>query len=296
VPRISMFLATRGTVDRYRRSFRQRMLAPILLGVRSFREVILNALTERGHLIYCRLPEGNFFIDPSDRVIGSWLMWHKGWQREELEQAIGLLAKAKRLPNDAVFVDAGANIGTQTVYAMRTGHFASAVAFEPEPRNIELLSMNMAANALAGKVIVLAKALGASEGQAVLHLHPRNKGAHSISGKPSLDGTQWVNVPVTRLDDALSALSIPSSQLGLIWIDVEGSEFDVLRGLGDLVGQVPLVIEYSPDRFTSSDDASFRQLLKHNYSTLHLLGPAPSGALTIDALDRIKTITDILLL
>ena len=295
MPEISILLAARGAVDRYRRSLRQRMLAPILLGIRSFREVVLNALAERGHLIYCRLPEGNFFIDPSDRVIGSWLMWHQGWQREELDQAIGFLTKARPLPKDAVFVDAGANIGTHTVYAMRTGHFARAVAFEPEPRNAELLMMNMAANGLASKVIVLAKALGAHEGQTVLHLHPRNKGAHAIGSNPSADGTQWASVPLTRLDGALSALSIDPARIGLIWIDVEGSEFDLLRGLGDLVGQVPLVIEYSPDRFSSSDDESFRRLLKDHYASFHRLGTDPSGALPTAALDGIQTITDILL-
>src|SRR5262249_58355950 len=116
------------------------------VGRRSFRETVLNALAARGHLIYCRLPEGCFFVDPSDRVVASWLMWHGAWQRAEIEQAATILAKAGRLPQQAVFVDAGANIGTQTVYALRSGHFARAVAFEPEPGNAQLLAMNVAAN------------------------------------------------------------------------------------------------------------------------------------------------------
>jgi FkbM family methyltransferase len=285
----------RGAAGRFRRSLRQRLLTPVMVGTRSFREAILNALAARGHLIYCRLPEGNFFVDPSDRVIGSWLMWHGRWQREEIEQAVGILAKAGRLPADAVFVDAGANIGTQTAYAMRLGHFARGIAFEPEPRNAELLTMNMAANGLATKVTVVAKALGAAEGEAVLHLHPRNKGAHAIGQAPSLDGTESVTVPVTRMDNALAALGVTPAQIGMIWVDVEGAEFDVLRGIGDLVGNAPLAIEYSPDRFSSQDGIAFRASLKANYNNLHRLGPDGGEVLGIDALDRITSITDILL-
>jgi FkbM family methyltransferase len=288
--------AARGAAGRFRRSLRQRLLTPVMLGVRSFRETILNALAARGHLVYCRLPEGNFFVDPSDRVIGSWLMWHGRWQREEIEQAVTHLVRAGRMPKDAVFVDAGANIGTQTAYAMRMGSFARAVAFEPEPRNAELLRMNMAANGLQEKVAVVAKALGAAEGQATLHLHPRNKGAHAIGAPPSLDGTEQVTVPLTRLDSALATLGIAPSQIGMIWIDVEGAEFDVLRGIGDLVGQVPLAIEYSPDRFSSGDGRTFRDALKANYTTLHRLGPNEDGqAHPIAELDRIASITDILI-
>ncbi len=289
VPEKSAFQTARGAAGRFRRSLRQRLLTPVMVGVRSFREAVLNALGARGHLIYCRLPEGNFFVDPSDRVIGSWLMWHDRWQREEIEQAVAVLGKAGRLPPDAVFIDAGANIGTQTAYAMRLGKFARGVAFEPEPRNVELLTMNMAANGLAEKVTVVAKALGATEGQATLHLHPRNKGAHSIGTAPSLDGTESVNVPLTRMDAALVALGIAPAQIGMIWIDVEGAEFDVLNGLGDLVGKAPLAIEYSPDRFSSADG------MKSNYRNLHRLGPDGGEPLAIDALDRIGSITDILL-
>src|SRR5262249_40023589 len=194
----------RGALGRWRREIRRRVLEPILVGRRSFRETVLNALAARGHLIYCRLPEGSFFVDPSDRVVASWLMWHAGWQRREIERAAAILADAGRLPPHAVFVDAGANIGTQTVYALRSGHFARAIAFEPELKNAELLAMNIAANQLTERAVVVAKALGEQAGQALMHLHPRNKGAHAIGAAPSVDGLARVEVPLVRLDAALA--------------------------------------------------------------------------------------------
>ena len=138
----------------------------MLLGIRSFRETILNALADRKHLIYCQLPEGNFFVDPSDRVIGSSLMWQGRWQWEEIDEAVRVLKEAGRLKDDSVFVDVGANIGTQTVHALRAGPFSRGVAFEPENKNAKLLNMNLAANGMAARVTVFAKAAGATDGEA----------------------------------------------------------------------------------------------------------------------------------
>ncbi len=291
----SLYQQTRGAAGRFRRSLRQRMLTPVILRVRSLREAVLNALAARGHLVYCRLPEGNFFVDPSDRVIGSWLMWHGRWQREEIEQAIAHLTGAGRLPAGAVFVDCGANIGTQLVYAMRLGPFGHAVAFEPEPGNAALLRMNVDANGLRERVSLVAQALGSRQGSAQLHLHPRNKGAHAIGTAPSMDGTQSVTVTVTRLDEALTALAVAPERIGLIWIDVEGAEFEVLKGLGGLLGRAPLVIEYSPARFSSAEGAAFRELLKTHYTTWHRLGGHGGAATPIAELDAIASVADILI-
>src|SRR4030095_13438520 len=99
-------------------------------------------------LVLCELGDVRFFVDPSDRVVGAWLMWHGGWQRREIDTAGEVLAGARRLRPDAVFVDVGAHIGTHMIYALRTGRFARAIAFEPEPRNAALLEKTLAANGL----------------------------------------------------------------------------------------------------------------------------------------------------
>jgi hypothetical protein len=48
-----VFARMRGATGRFRRELRRRMLEPILVGNRSMRETVLNALATRGHLIYC---------------------------------------------------------------------------------------------------------------------------------------------------------------------------------------------------------------------------------------------------
>jgi FkbM family methyltransferase len=283
-------------MGRFRRKLRRRMLEPIALGNRSMRETVLNGLAERGHLIYCQSPQGNFFVDPGDRVVAHWLMWRDGWQCEEIAQMTDILSDAGRLPPGAVFVDAGANIGTHTAYALQSGRFARAISCEPEPKNLRLLEMNMAANALTPRVRIVPTALGAQTGTATLHLHPRNKGAHSLRANPSYDGQNQVEVGVARLDDVLKAEAVAPEQIGVIWIDTEGFEPQVVQGLGNFLGRVPLAIEYAPKRYAPSDGAQLRQLLQQHYTTLHRLGPDTRPAEPIAALASINTITDIVVL
>ena len=96
------------------------MLEPLLVGWPVLRQVVTNALAARGHLVLCELGDVRFFVDPGDRVVGAWLMWHGGWQRREIDAAVEALLAAGRLQPGAAFIDIGAHIGTHTVYALRT--------------------------------------------------------------------------------------------------------------------------------------------------------------------------------
>jgi FkbM family methyltransferase len=293
--KLPTFREARGAVGRWRRAVRRRVLEPILVGQRSFRETVLNALAARGHLVYCRTGDAAFFVDPSDRVVGSELMWHGGWQRGEIKRAIELLAEAGRLPPNAVFVDAGANIGTHTVYAMKTGCFARAVAFEPEPRNADLLRLNIKTNDLAGRVTVIERAVGERAGSAVLHLHPRNKGHHSIGTPPSYDGLERIDIQTVRLDAALAEEGISAEAIGLVWIDVEGYEPQALRGLGSIIERaVPLAIEYAPQRYSAADRDDLISLLCKHYTALHHLSDAGSAREPVSALTSIRDVADVL--
>src|SRR6516162_6982180 len=120
-----------GAYGRRRRALRRAMLEPVLVGWPVLRDVVMNALAARGHLVLCELGDVRFFVDPSDRVVDAWLMWHGGWQRREIDAAVDVLSAAQRLPANAVFVDVGAHIGTHTIYALRTGRFARAAQRRP---------------------------------------------------------------------------------------------------------------------------------------------------------------------
>jgi FkbM family methyltransferase len=120
-------------------------------------------------------------------------MWHGAGSAARLI-APCICDCGRRLDANTLFVDIGAHIGTHTIYALRTGRFGRAVAFEPEPRNARLLAMNIAENGLSQAVTVVRKAAGAAKGEAMLHLHPRNTGAHAIDVPPSVDGQSSLSV------------------------------------------------------------------------------------------------------
>jgi FkbM family methyltransferase len=296
----SLRRAILGALNRWRREARRRVLETVLFSTRSFHETIFNVLARRGHLIYCDRPAGKFFVDPSDRAVGGHLIWKGDFQLAELEQVVGLLRKHGRISADGLasktFIDVGANIGTQTVYALNHGWFGRAISFEPEPRNFRLLKLNLAANQLDDRVAVFGAAVGATAGSAVLNLHPRNKGAHSIAIIPTHDSSETVEVEVVALKDTLAGMGLSASDVGLVWIDAEGAEPDVIEGMAELLGRVPLVLEYTPDRYDAERRRRLARRLKENYSAFYRIGSAAAVSEPIAALDSIATRTDILII
>jgi FkbM family methyltransferase len=288
--------AFKGGFDRHRRELRHRLLEPLLVGRPTLRGTVMRALAARGHLILCDLGCQRMFVDPSDRAIGDALIWRGAYQRDEFDRALALLVAAGRLPPKTVFLDLGANIGTHTVYAMRSGHFASAVVFEPEPHNARLLAMNVDINGFADRVTVVEKAAGAAPGRAVMHLHPRNKGAHAIGFAPADDGLDQVEIAVVRPDEVLRDLGVALADIGLVWMDTEGYEPHALVGLGEIVTRgVPIAFEFFPARYEAAVKRDVVQLLATHYTCMcRLAQPGRCEPAPVEALANIEGREDVL--
>jgi FkbM family methyltransferase len=134
-------------------------------------------------------------------------------------------------PGNLVF-DVGANLGNRSKIFLQLG--AHVVAFEPQVGCAALLSQMFKKNR---RFRLVRKALGPTEGSAVMFICD----SHTISSlsKDWIDATtrsgrfassRWAGrqeVAVTTLDVAISTFGFPS----FVKIDVEGFEFEVLRGL-----------------------------------------------------------------
>lgn len=170
---------------------------------------------------------------------------------------IDVLMKCRELylPGTAV-IDVGANIGNHTVFfAAILG--APVYAFEPDPANHALLALNVAANGLDRRVIATCCALGATNGTATLHPGPAaNRGVASVRF-----GTG--ETPVHDLD----GLNIPDP-IGLLKIDVEGSETAVLAGARHLIE------DWLPDIVIEAADA---RAFRDTAATLLDRGYVPCG-------------------
>jgi FkbM family methyltransferase len=148
-------------------------------------------------------------------VVGSGMpnFWLGTYEREKYE------AFSKTLHPGMVVYDIGANVGIYTVLACRSvGPTGRVFAFEPATMNLFYMNENIRANRFLNCQVV-PKAVGDEDGTVRFEFN------ESCLGKVSPDGL--VQVPSTSLDSFWS-LGNPLPQL--VKIDVEGAEYDVLKG------------------------------------------------------------------
>ncbi len=154
-------------------------------------------ITDRGDWIQAAICRGDFY------------------ERDVLD-----LVRAHSRPG-AAFVDVGANIGNHAVFVSRFCPIGKVIAIEPNPAAIELLRINLALNACAN-VELRHVALAARTGQfKVLPPTPGNLGHTRLSPDP-IGGP----IRAARGDDLLAG-----EDVGVVKIDVEGMELEVLAGL-----------------------------------------------------------------
>jgi len=143
----------------------------------------------------------------------------------------------------ATVVDAGANIGYNTVYAARlVGPTGRVIAVEPAADNVRLLRENIDANALAN-VTVHQLALGRRDEMRDLFLRGETSAVNSLF-QPSVYAqvTGIERVAVTPLD------ALVDGRADVVKIDVEGAELEVLGGMTRLLEHpaIQMIVEWHP--------------------------------------------------
>lgn len=128
------------------------------------------------------------------------------------------------VPEGGVFLDIGANIGSITLPVAASGRHVLSV--EAEPVNAELLEASARLSGLADRVRVVTMAVGDHVGEASFMPH----GCHGQLVGGAVDGA--VRVPLTTVDALVEAERM--DRLDLVKIDVEGADFDVVRGTSRL--------------------------------------------------------------
>jgi hypothetical protein len=76
-----------------------------------------------------------------------------------------------------------------------------------------------------------------------------------------------VSVEVRTVTDVLSGLGVDISEIGCVWMDVEGYEPNVCQGMQPLLDAgVPMVIEFSPELYGHEESRSFLSMLAKHYT------------------------------
>lgn len=156
------------------------------------------------------------------------------------------------LKEGQVFFDIGANIGLMSIFtSYSVGNTGKVYAFEANPETVKLLNYNIELNSISN-IIVVDKAIGNNEGKIQIY----NNGAGNRGGasliKPEQE-TQSFEVDLIKLDNIELYATM---DIGMIKIDVEGFEMDVLKGIEKILSTSnppKLIIECSADRNNNYD-------------------------------------------
>jgi FkbM family methyltransferase len=167
---------------------------------------LLKIQVPRHHYKYfCRIGKGDF------------LPGHEGY----------ILTKFTPKEGDIV-IDIGAHIGRYTITSSKQiGNTGKVVAIEADPDNFELLKRNIALNNLTN-VLPLNYAVFSTRTRIKLYEQSASAKYNSVMLTRAAKAKNYVEVNADTLDSILKQNGI--NQVNWIKIDVEGAEFEVLKG------------------------------------------------------------------
>src|SRR5919107_500524 len=148
-----------------------------------------------------------------------------------------------------IVVDIGAHMGRYTIIASkRVGTNGKVVAIEAHPGNFEMLNRNIKLNQLAN-VISLNYAVYSKETKIKLYLPEEESGYtmhNTIMSNRAGTEDKFIDVNAQTVDYLLELNQIKEERINWIKIDVEGAEFEVLKGATNVLSKskdIALLIE-----------------------------------------------------
>ena len=151
-----------------------------------------------------------------------------------------------------VALDVGSCIGYYSLLLSDLAGKGKVLAFEPENGNFGLLKKNIEVNNLTN-IQAYNVAVGNKNG-AVFLKKGRSPGEHSVYDDAQKD--KDVSVEIVRIDDFLKEKKISLSDVSYVKIDVEGYEFEVLRGMTEVISESSDLIiqfEFAPQHLEEHD-------------------------------------------
>ena len=133
----------------------------------------------------------------------------------------------------AVIIDIGAHIGLFSIIASQvTGATGKVYAFEPAPSTYELLQNTLAINHNESVIETFQKAVGKETGKITFFVSDgQADNGNSLVNYKDDRPLHGIDVEVTSVDAFVKEKRI--SRLNFIKIDVEGAEYDTLRGAAE---------------------------------------------------------------
>lgn len=183
-----------------------------------------------------------------------------------------------------IFVDCGAHMGSWSI--LLAPHCDKVLAFEAQRRTYLQLCGGIALNNLDKKIFPFHTAVGDRFGQVELKIISLDGGGSHVSrnncNEKHINEIEVEKVPMRTLDSVfLCEAEFAGKRIGLIKIDCEGSELEVLKGVvatitihEKLFGTKPKIIFecWTGDAFQQAKDELFAFLKNINYDITGIIG------------------------
>jgi|SaaInlV_120m_DNA_3_1039746.scaffolds.fasta_scaffold00273_16 FkbM family methyltransferase len=271
---------------------------------RAGRLLVFEALPER--LALALHPQESYVVNASDKVIGRSIYVNGQFDFQKFETACHLIQMHAGLEQEAILIDAGANIGSICIPAVKRGLVARAIAFELDPENVRLLRINAILNGVDDRIEILNTAVGAAPGQVSIQHSPSNFGDHRVQvvdrGRALAAD---MSIAMVDLDSIADDLDLSRT---ILWMDIQGFEAFALQGAQRYVSVgVPLIAEFSREELesTGSFDTFLSLIVASGYAVFFDLNAPQPTAVPVnrktllalsDRLVKQNTFTDLLFL
>ena len=195
-----------------------------------------------------------FYCNPKIHVERE-IIRHGLYERHFLDLIADLLESRPNM----IFIDVGTNIGAVTIPLAKAFPDLEVHAFEPNPLSVERLQRNLALNKTTN-VVPHPVGVGANPGREQLYTASYLEIGNSSFLKPAgdADKSKSIAVEIETLDNRFGVNTGKGNErIGLIKIDVQGYEREVLNGATALVlrDRPYIVFEHQDENFASLEEA-----------------------------------------
>jgi len=153
--------------------------------------------------------------------------WSRYFESDYEKENVAFLKEYCKI-NDVV-IDVGAHLGLISVSAaMLTGRGGKIYAFEPTPATFNILKQVVSLNGFGETIICIQNAVSNKAGETEFFINPQEGSNANSLVEEARPGRHTVKINVTSIDEFVKENSL--THLGILKIDAEGSELQVLEG------------------------------------------------------------------
>ncbi len=178
---------------------------------------------------------------------------------EQFRGGIGGDYKHMQLNSEDCVLDLGGNIG---IYALANSkRVKNIVSFEPDKSNKDIYEKNMQDNNIKNCEVKQYAVVGNEDKERKFYLSTKkNMGAHSLLVKR---GREEIVVPCMNINDVLKL-----DNFNKLKIDIEGAEYEVIKGIKSFKGIESMVIEFHFNILGKEKYYEIIEILKQHYNKI----------------------------